>query len=95
MWAIAASDNLDHGTSQLDNQFGGYNIASVLDLHLAGCALDHHAIIIIIITINNNDNDNTNNVYICFAIISGSGMCDARQLPPDRLVLSITSDGST
>ena len=25
------------------------------------------------------------------AIISGSGMCDAGQLPPDTLVLSITS----
>ena len=33
----------------------------------------------------NNDN---NNIYICFAIISGSGICDASQLPPDRLVLS-------
>ena len=32
-----------------------------------------------------------NNTYICFAIISGSGMCDASQFPPDRLVLSITS----
>ena len=30
-------------------------------------------------------------IYICFAIISGSGMCDTSQLPPDRLVLSITS----
>ena len=29
--------------------------------------------------------------YMCLAIISGSGMCDASQLPPDRLVLSITS----
>ena len=32
-----------------------------------------------------------NGIYICFPIISGSGMCDASQLPPDRLVLSITS----
>ena len=30
-----------------------------------------------------------NNIYICFAIIPGSGMCDASQLPPDTLVLSI------
>ena len=35
--------------------------------------------------------DNNNYIYICFAIISGSGMCGASQLPLDRLVLSIKS----
>ena len=34
---------------------------------------------------------NDDEIYISFAIISGSYMCDASQLPPDRLVLSITS----
>ena len=34
-------------------------------------------------------------MYICFAIVSGSGMCDASQLPPDRLVLSITCTSGT
>ena len=35
--------------------------------------------------------NNNNDLYICFAIISGSGMCGASQLPLDRLVLSITT----
>ena len=38
-----------------------------------------------------NNSNNNDNIYICFANISGSGMCDASQLRPDRLVLSITS----
>ena len=42
------------------------------------------------VTINNNNN--SNNIYIFFAIISGSGMYDASQLPPDRLVLSNTGE---
>ena len=37
------------------------------------------------------DNNTNNNIYMCFAIISGSGMCDASQLPADRLVVSIMS----
>ena len=33
------------------------------------------------ITEVNRNNNNNNIMYICFAIISGSGMCDASQLP--------------
>ena len=47
-------------------------------------------VICVIMVSKNLAGYNHTDLYICFAIISGSGMCNASQVHLDRLVLSIT-----